>query len=211
MHCSKEFSRWFSRWVVVPIGKHPMILYNRAVFVGWKCMNNIRDIENVHPESKMSKAVKMSNRKKFENPFVQDKDVKHITNIREIYVTVKSQFKDHFYNEKINWATKEMCDINYRCRINESYSKAHQHQTSKVSEICSMKNVGKNLLAYILWVRLREIWKNEDQETTRLILLKNDERYSMRYKTKQLLGIHKFGGLRDQEGSNKFWTSNLFF
>ena len=44
----------------------------------------------------MFKAVKALNRKKFENPFVHDKDGKHVTNPKQIYETVRKQFLNHF-------------------------------------------------------------------------------------------------------------------
>ena len=50
--------------------------------------------------TKMYKAVKLLKWKKFENPFVHDKDGKRITNPVEIYNTVRDHFNEHFYNEQ---------------------------------------------------------------------------------------------------------------
>ena len=61
----------------------------------------IKEIDELHDESKMFRAVKALNRKKFENPFVHDKDGKNITNPNEIYRTVSNHFKNHFYDENV--------------------------------------------------------------------------------------------------------------
>ena len=61
----------------------------------------IKEIDELHDESKMFRAVKALNRKKFENPFVHNKDGKNITNPNEIYRTVRNHYKNHFYDENV--------------------------------------------------------------------------------------------------------------
>ena len=61
----------------------------------------VREIDKIQDEAKMFKAVKTLSRKNFENPFIHDKDGKHISNPQEIYNTVRDHFKNHFYDEDI--------------------------------------------------------------------------------------------------------------
>ena len=77
----------------------------------------IKEIDELHDESKMFRAVKALNRKKFENPFVHDKDGKNITNPNEIYRTVRNHFKNHFYDENVEKVSQ---DSNHSRRSNTS-------------------------------------------------------------------------------------------
>eukprot|EP00795_Rhopilema_esculentum_P000269 gene269-9917_t len=61
----------------------------------------VRDVENLHEESKIFKAVRMLNRTSYENPFIYDKEGKCISNPREIYKAVKTLFKQHFFDESV--------------------------------------------------------------------------------------------------------------
>ena len=49
----------------------------------------------------MFKVVKILNQKKFENPFVHNKDGKSVRNKQEMYKIVEKHFKDHFQKQNI--------------------------------------------------------------------------------------------------------------
>ena len=54
----------------------------------------------------MFKAVKILNRKQFENPIVHDKKGKPITNKQEVHNVIKEHFSNHFFEKKITTRIK---------------------------------------------------------------------------------------------------------
>ena len=61
----------------------------------------IKGMEKLQEESRMFKAAKMLNRKRFKNLFVHDKIENYVSNPEEVYKIIKDHFKRHFYEESI--------------------------------------------------------------------------------------------------------------
>ena len=59
--------------------------------------NKLSDINSAKGNAQMFKAVKMLNRKQYENPWIHDKKGKSITNKQEIHNVIKEHFSDHFF------------------------------------------------------------------------------------------------------------------
>ena len=59
----------------------------------------IKGMEKLQEESRMFKAAKMLNRKRFKNPFVYDKIENYVSNPEEVYKIIKDHFKRRFYEE----------------------------------------------------------------------------------------------------------------
>ena len=69
--------------------------------LGEKTEEAVKGMERIQEESRMFKAAKMLNRKRFENPYVHDKNGKHVSNSEEVYKIMKDHFKCNFYKESI--------------------------------------------------------------------------------------------------------------
>ena len=59
--------------------------------------NKLSDINNAKGNAQMFKAVKLLNRKQYENPSIHDKKGKSITNKQEIHNVMKEHFSNHFF------------------------------------------------------------------------------------------------------------------
>ena len=66
----------------------------------------------------MFKAVKMLNRKQYENPSIHDKKGTSITNKQEIHNVIKEHFSNHFFDKKIT-ATLTMNDLEHEITLDE--------------------------------------------------------------------------------------------
>ena len=62
--------------------------------------NKLSDINNAKGNAQMFKAVKMLNRKQYENASIHDKKVKSITNKQEIHNVIKEHFSNYFFDIK---------------------------------------------------------------------------------------------------------------
>ena len=56
----------------------------------------LTEINNMKDDSKMFKAVKLLNQKKYQNPFVHDENGRNVTQPTKIYHIVKNHFQNHF-------------------------------------------------------------------------------------------------------------------
>ena len=65
----------------------------------------LSDINNAKDNALLFKAVKMLNRKQYENPSIHDKKGKSITNKQEIHNVMKEHFSNHFFDKKITILT----------------------------------------------------------------------------------------------------------
>ena len=63
--------------------------------------NKLSDINDAKGNAQMFKAVKILNRKQYENPSIHDKKGKSITNKQEIHNVIKENFSNHFFDNKI--------------------------------------------------------------------------------------------------------------
>ena len=63
--------------------------------------NKLSDINDAKGNAQMFKAVKILNRKQYENPSIHDKKGKSITNKQEIHNVIKEHFSNHFVDNKI--------------------------------------------------------------------------------------------------------------
>ena len=63
--------------------------------------NKLSDINNAEGNAQMFKAVKMLNKKQYENPSIHDKKGKSIENRQEIHNVMKENFSNHFFYKKI--------------------------------------------------------------------------------------------------------------
>ena len=63
--------------------------------------NKLSDINNAKGNAQMFKAVKLLNRKQYENPSIHDKKGKSITNKQEIRNVMKEHFSNQFFDKKI--------------------------------------------------------------------------------------------------------------
>ena len=61
----------------------------------------VKGMERLQEEFRMFKAAKMLNPKRFENPFVHNKNGEHVSNPEEVHKIIKDHFKCHFYEENI--------------------------------------------------------------------------------------------------------------
>ena len=62
----------------------------------------LREVNEVKDDARMYKAVKKLNRKRYQNPFIHNKEGKAITQKQEIYKIIEEHFKNHFYKEGID-------------------------------------------------------------------------------------------------------------
>ena len=62
--------------------------------------NKLSDTNEAKGNAQMFKAVKILNRKQFENPIVHDKKGKSITNKQEVHNVIKEHFSNHFFEKK---------------------------------------------------------------------------------------------------------------
>ena len=72
----------------------------------WLLENKRSDINNAKGNALMFKAVKMLNRKQYENPPIHDNKGKSITNKQEIHNVIKEYLSNHFFLIKNNNNTK---------------------------------------------------------------------------------------------------------
>ena len=63
------------------------------------------EIDKLHGDTKIYKAVKMLNMKAYENPIINDESGKQISNLQEIHNTIKDHFQNHF-NDKSHESIK---------------------------------------------------------------------------------------------------------
>ena len=61
----------------------------------------VKGMERSQEESKIFEAAKMLNRIRFEDPFVHDRNGKHVSNPEEVYKIIEDHFKCHFYEKNI--------------------------------------------------------------------------------------------------------------
>ena len=67
-----------------------------------KCLDEkIKEIDETKDSAKMFKAVNMLSRKKFENPYIHDKNGRHIVNPQHIYKAIRDHFQGQFKDETI--------------------------------------------------------------------------------------------------------------
>ena len=58
----------------------------------------ITEIEETKDNTKMYKAIKLLNRKPYENPYINDEEGKRITNEQDMYEAIRNHFQQHFFD-----------------------------------------------------------------------------------------------------------------